>query len=47
MTWGGRTIDEMMGGHVLYTVDSQQLNLPIDGHTGHPLPSAQPAANLP
>ncbi len=47
VTWGGRTIDEMMGGHVLYTVDSQHLNLTIDGRTGHPLPSAQQAAQLP
>jgi len=37
--WAERTIDEMMGGHVLHTADSQHLNLTIDGRTGHPVRS--------
>jgi hypothetical protein len=35
VVWAERTIDEMMGGHVLHTVDSQRLDLTIDGRTGH------------
>jgi hypothetical protein len=37
VVWAERTVDEMMGGHVLHTVDSQHLNLMIDGRTGHPI----------
>jgi len=41
VVWAERTIDEMMGGHVLHTVDSQHLNLTIDGRTGHVVSSPQ------
>ena len=44
VVWAERTIDEMMGGHVLHTVDSQHLNLTIDGRTGHVVSQIQRAA---
>jgi hypothetical protein len=44
VVWAERTIDEMMGGHVLHTVDSQHLNLTIDGRTGHVVSSPQIAS---
>ncbi|MCI0621820.1 MAG: hypothetical protein L0387_09140 [Acidobacteria bacterium] len=34
VTWGQRTIDEMMGGHVLHTSDGEHLGLTIDSRTG-------------
>jgi hypothetical protein len=44
VVWAERTIDEMMGGHVLHTVDSQHLNLTIDGRTGHAVSNSQIAS---
>ena len=35
VTWGQRTIDEMMGGHVIHTADREVLGLLIDGRSGH------------
>jgi hypothetical protein len=35
VTWGQRTMDEMMGGHVIHTADREVLDLLIDGRTGH------------
>jgi hypothetical protein len=40
VVWAERTIDEMMGGHVLHTVDFQHLNLVIDGRTGQAIQKA-------
>jgi hypothetical protein len=34
VTYGERTIDEMMGGYVMHTVDSEALDLIVDGRTG-------------
>jgi hypothetical protein len=31
---GERTVDEMMGGYVMHTVDSENLGLNVDGRTG-------------
>jgi hypothetical protein len=40
VVWAERTIDEMMGGHLLHTVDSQHLSPVIDGRTGHAIQKA-------
>jgi len=34
VTYGERTVDEMMGGFVMHTVDAEELNLTADGRTG-------------
>jgi hypothetical protein len=34
VTHGERTVDEMMGGFVMHTVDSEGLGLMVDGRTG-------------
>lgn len=34
VTYGERTVDEMMGGFVMHTVDTEGLGLLVDGHTG-------------
>jgi hypothetical protein len=34
VTYGERTVDEMMGGFVMHTVDSEALGLMVDGRTG-------------
>jgi hypothetical protein len=34
VTYGERTVDEMMGGYVMHTVDSEELALMVDGRTG-------------
>lgn len=44
VTWGERTIDEMMGGHVLYTLDTEHLDMVVDGKTGAALNGARLAA---
>jgi hypothetical protein len=34
VTYSERTVDEMMGGYVMNTIDSENLGLMVDGHTG-------------
>ena len=42
--YGERTVDEMMGGYVMNTQDSQDLSLMVDGHTGAAVKVEQAAA---
>ncbi|MCI0621616.1 MAG: hypothetical protein L0387_08095 [Acidobacteria bacterium] len=45
VTWGERTIDEMMGGHVFYTHDGEHLGIVVDGNTGAVVSRNQTTAN--
>jgi hypothetical protein len=42
VSWGLRTIDEMMAGSVFYTAKQERLDLVVDGKTGHRVPVAPP-----